>query len=100
MFLGVLGVLMTIIGALVARSIGHIDTSIKRLESKMEGMAIAVNSGEQLRSFQDRRIRSLERSKEVLTDGFHEMDVLIEKALGKRVKLRRPAEDEEDQEQE
>ena len=98
--MGILGVLLTIIGALVARSMSHIDTSIKRLEGKVEGMAISVNSGEQLRAFQDRRIRSLERSKEVLTDGFHEMDVLIEKAIGKRVKLRRPAEDEEDQESE
>jgi hypothetical protein len=87
---GLFGVLITLIGALLARSISHIDTTIKGLVLKVETMSMSVNSNEQLRKFQNQRIRTLERNKEVLTDAFHEVDVLLEKALGKRIKLRRP----------
>ena len=94
----VVGVLMTIIGVLLMRSISHIDDTIKGLVTKVERMSIAVNSGEQLRNFQDRRIRNLEHGKEVLTDAFHEVDVLLQTKIGKRVRLRRAALEEDDDE--
>jgi archaellum component FlaC len=89
----IFGILITVIGALLARSINHIDTTIKNLVTKVENMSTAVNSGEQLRKFQNQRIRTLERNSVTLTDAFHEVDVLLEKAVNKRVKLRRPADD-------
>ena len=89
----VFGVLLTLIGALLARSISHIDKTINGLVQKVELMSTAVNSGEQLRKFQNQRIRTLERNATTLTDAFHEVDVLLEKAVNKRVRLRRPADE-------
>lgn len=95
---GVFGVLITVIGALLARSISHIDSTIKGLVQKVELMSTAVNSGEQLRRFQNQRIKTLERNATTLTDAFHEVDVLLEKAIHKRVKLRRPTDEVPDDE--
>lgn len=93
---GVIGVLLTIIGFLITRSINHMEASLNGLIHKVESMAISAGSGEQLRKFQDRRIRKLEQGKEVLSNAFHEMDFILYEKTGKWVKLKPVPDDEDD----
>ncbi len=90
---GVIGVLITIIGALMSRSIGHIDDTVKLLVTEVQAMKSDVKSNDQLREFQDRRIEKLERGKDVLINAFHEVDILLQSKIGQRVRLHQQNDD-------
>lgn len=74
---GFISLLLTLIGVLLARSIGHVDETIKGLVAQMEKVTLDLAKGDQLRDFQDRRIARLEHEKEVLNESFYQMDMLI-----------------------
>ena len=93
---GVISVLIMIIGALLSHSIGNMNDTVKKLVTEVQSMKSDVKSNDQLRQFQDRRIEKLEHGKEVLTDAFHEVDVILRAKIGQAVKLRRSREEDEE----
>jgi len=92
---GAMALLITLVGALLNRSIKSVDDTMKGLSNDHKSLAqglqevkIDLSNGAQLREFQDRRIESLEKEKRSLYNAFAAMDRLIYRKLGEGVNLR------------
>lgn len=91
---GVIALLITLVGALLARSIGQIDETMKglandhrSLSSDLQEVKSDLQAANQLREFQDRRIEALEKEKRSLYNAFNAMDRLISRKLGESTPL-------------
>lgn len=91
---GIIAVLITVIGVLLNRSIGHMDETMKSLSADhkmlsadMQELKADSSVATQLRDFQDRRIENLEKEKRTLHRAFREMDNLIFQKFGESVRL-------------
>ena len=90
-----ISLLLLVVGVLIARSIKQIDTSMqslssdhKQLSTDLQEVKGDLQTGNQLREFQDRRISELEKEKRGLYNAFNEMDRLIYRKWGESVRVK------------